>query len=39
MSQITWKMKFILLMLEYTLSSIVIFLFIFKFEAYDVYAL
>jgi hypothetical protein len=26
-------------MLEYTLSSIVIFLFIFKFEAYDVYAL
>jgi hypothetical protein len=32
-------MKFILLVLEYTLSSIVVFLFILKFEVYEVYAL
>jgi hypothetical protein len=32
-------MKFILLILEYTLSSIAVFLFILKFEAYEVYAL
>jgi hypothetical protein len=32
-------MRFILLILEYTLSSIMVFLFIFKFEAYEVYAL
>jgi hypothetical protein len=32
-------MKFILVILEYTLSSIVVFLFILKIEAYEVYAL
>jgi hypothetical protein len=32
-------MKFILHILEYTLSSIVVFLFILNFEAYEVYVL
>jgi hypothetical protein len=32
-------MKFTLLILKYTLSSIVVFLFILKFEVYEVHAL
>jgi hypothetical protein len=32
-------MKFILVILEYTLSSIVVFLYILKFEVYEVHAL